>query len=95
MWTCNSNQVLDQRRTSPTPEDVARSGLDPGSLRTLPQRKTASPSRKEVSTSYARLSSQTQAIDDELIMLAKRDEFETVLRDEVYFKQLSTWLTNW
>ncbi|KAH7198143.1 uncharacterized protein B0J16DRAFT_35197 [Fusarium flagelliforme] len=39
--------------------------------------------------------SQTQAIDDELIMLAKRDEFETVLRDEVYFKQLSTWLTSW
>jgi len=39
--------------------------------------------------------SQTQAIDDELIVLAKRDEFETVLRDEVYFKQLSTWLTNW
>jgi hypothetical protein len=37
----------------------------------------------------------TQAVADEVIMLAKREELETVLRDEVYFKQLSTWLTSW
>ncbi|KAL4729390.1 hypothetical protein ACLX1H_003807 [Fusarium chlamydosporum] len=39
--------------------------------------------------------SQTQATADEIVMFLKRDEFETVLRDEVYFKQLSTWLTSW
>jgi hypothetical protein len=38
--------------------------------------------------------SQTQATADELTMFSKREEFETVIRDEVYFKQLSTWLTS-
>ncbi|KAL6923562.1 hypothetical protein ACHAPO_001724 [Fusarium lateritium] len=39
--------------------------------------------------------SQTQATADELAMFSKRDEFETVFRDEVYLKQLNTWLTSW
>ncbi|KAG8667203.1 hypothetical protein FPOAC1_012028 [Fusarium poae] len=39
--------------------------------------------------------SQTQATADELIMFSKRDEFETLFRDEVYLKQLNTWLTSW
>lgn len=37
----------------------------------------------------------TKAPTDETIMLNMRDEFETVLRDEVYLKRLSTWLTSW
>jgi hypothetical protein len=37
----------------------------------------------------------TKAPTDEVIMMNMRDEFETVLRDEVYLKRLSTWLTSW
>ncbi|EKJ73941.1 hypothetical protein FPSE_05902 [Fusarium pseudograminearum CS3096] len=38
--------------------------------------------------------SQTQAAADELIMLSKRDEFETVYQD-VHLNLLRTWLTRW
>jgi hypothetical protein len=38
---------------------------------------------------------ETGAAADEDVLLVKREEFETVLRDEVYQRQLSTWLTSW
>jgi PHD/YefM family antitoxin component YafN of YafNO toxin-antitoxin module len=37
----------------------------------------------------------TKAAADKATMLNMKDEFETVLRDEVYLKRLSTWLTSW
>lgn len=38
---------------------------------------------------------ETRAAADEHVLLVKREEFETVLRDQVYQRQLSRWLTSW
>ena len=32
---------------------------------------------------------------EEEIMMARREDFETVMQDEVYIRHLSTWLTSW
>ncbi|KAH6996441.1 hypothetical protein BKA56DRAFT_571465 [Ilyonectria sp. MPI-CAGE-AT-0026] len=34
-------------------------------------------------------------VEDEEALLMRREEFETILRDEVYMRQLTTWLTSW
>ncbi|CEI40407.1 unnamed protein product [Fusarium venenatum] len=59
---CQISQVLDQRRTSSVTEDIARPGLDPKFLRTVPQSNIDDTSRIEVSTSCTRVSSGKTAL---------------------------------